>query len=261
MKLNSMLIGNISAVDRPQTGEHKSFSNSIHSRTPWDADGYSLPIYLTALNQKDNESEGEISAPGSLVHKPSCSKSSIFSISSNTDSSSHSRFSSVSTTDSSQFSSKIQSLRVYESPSPKTTGQAHPEIVAIEQANFTSDQNNLRISSPRSPKKDWNIITEQPSKRRSECQNHSNSIFVTSINEKEDPSMESLEEKGRPSSPSDVILFKRQQAKLCLRLATDDSGARYLNPKLSNISTPVLVWGTNECKAHFDSLFCYTTPE
>ncbi|RKF75882.1 putative orp1 like protein [Golovinomyces cichoracearum] len=233
MKLNSMLIGNISAVDRPHIGGHKSFSNSTHSRTPWDADGYSLPIYLTALNQKDNVFEGDISAPSSLAHKTSCSKSSIFSISSNTDSSSHSRFSSVSTTDSSQFSSKNQSLCVYESPSPKTTGKVHPEIAAIEKSNFTSDQNNQRISSPHSPKKDWNIITEQPSNRKSECEYNPSSIFVASIDKKEEPSMESTEENGRPSSPSDVILFKRQQAKLCLRLATDDSGTRFLKPKPS----------------------------
>lgn len=242
MNLNSLLNENSSAVDQPKDlGQENMVNIQPRNRTPWDAGGYSLQFYNSSikpamLQQIAYDIEKRPSTQTSAGHSYSDSKSSLFSLSSATDSSSHSRISSISTTEAFQ-PSKAMAQYISESPSPRSASQFLPSETTDESSRNSIDQLYSGNSTQYNSRMDRETMNEA-SRRAVERGINQNRYPMTPIREKEASSMSNVEEMRRPSSPSDAMLIKRQQTTLCLRLAEDNPDSRSVaSSKLDNINT------------------------
>ncbi|KAI1001318.1 hypothetical protein K3495_g6882 [Podosphaera aphanis] len=221
MDLTSMLNGNSGAVEQLEERSQQVILKSPRkTRTPWDAGGYSLPIDTVSVTPqyRFQGAEANTSASASPRH---FSSESLYSL---TSSSTGSHIHSISTSTSESFQASNNMMgNIYESPSPKTAASSYSLDLSTDELDQASlSQINLSRSmslassvaaDPNSTRVMWNQF--QRSQNLGE-----NLVFP--IRTKQISTIESAEEKRRPSSPSDAILIKRSTTPN-IRLIIEDS--------------------------------------
>lgn len=249
MDVTSLL--NSSSVAAEQQKRHgERFVLPSRNRTPWDANGYSLPINtsnhtinigelgtvneLSTVNPKIHcyESHGTDSER-SPHHKFSDSRSSLSSFTSTTNSSTtsystHSRFSSLSTSSSNSnypisFSHRYCNSSVENSTdlscSPYSSHTPRNKIESRSAPTSPHNKPGIMVSSPTENLDALAALAEQEASRSPENKGaRSESITVAAPVETTDSLKES--ESPRPGSPSDAMLIRRPDLP---RLNTDTS--------------------------------------
>ena len=202
----------------------------LRSRTPWDADGYSLPTNRITnpchavntittspratsfapelIHSHDSRSDSQIVNGASSRHKSNSSRSSLSSSISSLQSTTHSRFSSMSTVNSCHLS---QSTFIVNSLS--STSENVPRIMDLASPDLTSDVHPA-AHSPTSSLGTLALVAERHlSAHRLESIDLSSTVPPTTASIDRDcltPSQEAQTPR-RPHSPSDAILIKRNR--------------------------------------------------
>jgi hypothetical protein len=202
----------------------------LRSRTPWDADGYSLPLNTIInpshavntittspratsfapepVHSDDSRFDSQIVNGASSRHKSISSRSSLSSSISSLQSTTHSRFSSMSTVNSCHPS---QSTFIVNSLS--STSESMPRIMDLASLDLTSDVYPA-AHSPTSSLGTLALVAEQHlSAHRAASTDRSSTVPPTTSSMDRNsltPSQEAQTPR-RPHSPSDAILIKRNR--------------------------------------------------